>query len=70
MTPLVTLIGRKLNGFGIFNELLSTQNVNETFSVIFKHREPLFSVITYVTPYFSKSGAHFVQNYDYHHLLL
>ena len=44
--------------------------MNETFSVIFKHREPLFSVITYVTPYFSKSGAHFVQNYDYHHLLL
>ena len=53
---MVTLFDRKLQIpknapkwtiFGIFNELLSTQNVNlarfarknETFSVIFKHRE-------------------------------
>ena len=35
LTCLVTLA--KIDHFCLFNELLSNQNVNETFSVIFKH---------------------------------
>ena len=39
----------KIDPFGIFNELLSPQNINvelnETFSVIFKHRECMWYVL-------------------------